>query len=129
MSIQGVFNTRLTEKIGINESNMIVQGSGFLLTVILFFIFGKGSLNKVLEVNKLYLFGGVIGAVIIYAVIKGMSALGPAYAVSLILVAQLITAAGIDVLGLFGTQKIPFGWNKIVGVIVMIGGIILFKFK
>lgn len=129
MSIQGVFNSRLTEKIGINESNLVVQGTGFILSIIIFFILGNGSLKKIGEVNKTYLLGGVIGVAIIYSVIKGISTLGATYAISAILIAQLIVAAAIDGFGLFGAQKITFGINKFIGVIVMIVGIIIFKIK
>ena len=41
MSIQGVFNTRVSEKIGLFESNLIVQGSAFLLAIISMLIFQK----------------------------------------------------------------------------------------
>lgn len=37
MTIQGVFNTRSSEKIGLWETNLLVQGTGFLLTLIIFF--------------------------------------------------------------------------------------------
>ena len=44
MSIQGVFNTRLSEKIGIWETNFIVQASGLVLTLIILILFGDGNL-------------------------------------------------------------------------------------
>ena len=46
MSIQGVMNTRLGEKVGVLETNAFVQGVGFLLAVIIMWIFGKGDLMK-----------------------------------------------------------------------------------
>ena len=55
--------------------------------------------------------------------------LGPTYAISIILVAQLIAAALIDLFGLFDSEKIGFGFTKIIGVIVMIIGIIIFKWR
>lgn len=129
MSLQGVFNSRLTEKIGINESNLVVQGTGFLFSLIIFLIWGSGNFKNIFIVNKTYLLGGIIGVAIIFSVIKGISALGATYAISAILVAQLISAAAIDGFGLFGTQKISFGINKIIGVIVMVVGIVIFKIK
>ncbi|WP_191980806.1 DMT family transporter, partial [Clostridium haemolyticum] len=35
MSIQGVFNTRLSEKMGLWETNTLVQGAGFIITLII----------------------------------------------------------------------------------------------
>lgn len=129
MSVQGVFNSRLSEKLGLWETNTLVQGSAFVIVLIITFIFGKGSFSKIGEVNKLYLTGGLIGIFITFSVMMSMTNLGPTYAVSIILIAQLITAALIDLFGLFETTKVPFSFSKIIGVIIMIIGIIIFKWK
>ncbi|QCX34873.1 DMT family transporter [Caloramator sp. E03] len=129
MSMQGVFNTRASEKMGLWEINVFVQGTGFLITLIVFFIFGNGNIKRISEINKLYLTGGLIGVFIIFTVMKGMKMLSPTYAVSIILITQLITAAIIDCCGLFETKKLVFHFSKILGVIIMIIGIIIFKWK
>ena len=108
MSIQGVFNTSLSEKIGLFESNTIVQGSAFILAIIAMLIFGKGDITKVSEVNKLYLLGGIIGFVITLTVMLAIKNLSPTVAISVILIAQLLVAAIIDAFGLFGSKKVPF---------------------
>ena len=41
MSVQGVFNTRLGEKIGVWETNVFVQGSALILTLIITFFIQK----------------------------------------------------------------------------------------
>ena len=64
MSVQGVMNTRLSEKIGLYESNLFVQGTAFILSLVTFLIMGKEGFGAFGEVNKLYLFGGVLGLVI-----------------------------------------------------------------
>ena len=43
MSIQGVFNTRLGEKIGTWETNTLVQLTGLIITLIITFFIGKGN--------------------------------------------------------------------------------------
>ncbi|GAA0726342.1 DMT family transporter [Clostridium malenominatum] len=129
MSIQGVFNTRLGDKIGIWETNLLVQGIGFILSLITVFVAGKGDFKELKNANKLYLLGGVLGVIIIYTVMRGIKSLGPTYAICTILVAQLTAAALIDAFGLFGSEQITFGLNKIIGVIVMVVGIIIFKCK
>ncbi|MDF2503382.1 MULTISPECIES: DMT family transporter [Clostridium] len=129
MSLQGVFNTRLSEKIGLWETNVIVQGTALVFTAIVLIFAHKGNLKNIKDVNKLYLLGGLLGVIIIYTVVKGISSVGTTCAISTILVAQLLAAALIDALGLFGTQKVAFGIHEILGVIIMISGIILFKWK
>jgi len=59
----------------------------------------------------------------------GIKALGPTCAISIILVAQLTAAALIDAFGLFDSTKVAFGTTKIIGVIIMIAGILIFKWK
>ena len=73
------------------------------------------------------LLGGVLGALITYTVIRSMDSLGPAQAALLIVVAQIIIAYGIELFGLFGVEKADFEWKKVIGALVAIGGIIIFK--
>lgn len=129
MSVQGVFNTRVQEKLGIWEATAIVQGTGFLLTLILLYFLGNGSLKSIREVNKLYLLGGVIGVIITWSVIMSISKLGPAVGISIILIAQLLAAGLISKFGLFGSEKIPFGLKEMLGIAIMIAGVIIFKWK
>lgn len=129
MSVQGVFNTRLSDKIGLYESNMFVQGTAFALSLVAMLVLGKGNLGALGETNKLYWLGGVLGIIITITVMLGMQHLGPTLTVSLILVAQLFVAALIDALGLFGTEKIPFSWTNWLGMALMVAGIVVFKLK
>lgn len=127
MSIQGVMNTRLGEKTGIYEANVFVQGISFILSVIVMIMWGKGSLKGIEDVDKLYLFGGVLAPVITITVMKAVSAASPVVAISVILISQLITAAVIDAFGLMNSEKVPFDWTCYAGIALMIGGVILFK--
>lgn len=129
MSIQGVMNTRLSDKIGLYESNVFVQGTAFAFSLIAMWILGKGNFRAIGDVNKGYLLGGALGIVITITVMLSMSRLTPATAVSAILITQLFTAAVIDAFGLMGTEKEAFGWNKYVGLALMVGGMLLFKLK
>ena len=130
MSFQGVMNTRLGDKIGLYESNVFVQGTAFVLAVIAMLILGKGDITRLMSVdNKIYLLGGVLGLVITVTVMLAIGNLSPTYAMSVILISQLIVAALIDAFGWLGSEKIPFTWNKYVGVGLMIAGVVCFKWK
>lgn len=129
MSLQGVFNTRLSEKIGLWETNAWVQGTALLVTLVICFIYGNGNLKMIGTANKLYLTGGILGAIIIFTVMKGVSSLGPTCSISIILIAQLLSAAIIDFFGLFHTDRLTFDSTKIIGVVLMLAGIICFKIK
>ena len=129
MSVQGVFDTRLSEKIGLWETNALVQGSALALTLLITLFFGKGSYSELKEVNKLYLFGGVLGVIITFTVMISIGKLGATYAIGIILIAQLLAAALIDAFGLFGSERLSFHFKDILGVIIMLIGIIVFKWN
>ena len=129
MSLQGVFNARLGEKIGLLESNMFVQGTAFVLSLAAMFVAGNGNLAALGHTNRLYWLGGALGLVITLTVMVGMQSLGPTVAVSVILIAQLLVAAVIDALGLFGVEQTAFVWTKYLGMALMIGGVLVFKLQ
>ena len=129
MSLQGVINTRLSEKIGLYESNLFVQGTAFILSLLALFILGKGNFSALLETKKLYWLGGLFGLIITITVMLGIKGLSPTVSISIILIAQLIVAALIDCLGLFDTKKVVFHWSKLIGLALMIAGVLVFKIQ
>ena len=129
MTLQGVFNTRLEEKIGTWETNVIVQGSALIFTLIIFMIFGKGSFKAIKDVNKLYLLGGFLGVIIIFTVMKSIGTMGATIGIGTILIAQLASAGIVDAFGLFGTEKVSFGIREFIGIGIMIIGVVIFKWR
>lgn len=129
ITLQSVFNTRVSEKIGLWETNVAVHILGLSLTLVLLLFFGQGSIGKLPEVNKLYLIGGFFGAIIIFSIMKSVTAVGPTMAIAILLITQLIAACLIDCFGLFGTAPVGFNSLKLTGIVLMIAGIIVFKLK
>ena len=129
MSIQGIFNTKLGDKIGVWETNVFVQATALLITLVVLLFFGDGNFKNIKTVNKVYLISGLLSVVIIFTVIKSISTLGVTVGIGTILIAQLLTAALIDAFGLFGNKRVVFGLNEILGIVLMIFGIVLFKWK
>ena len=130
MSIQGVFNSKATETTGIWTANTFVQFTAFLVCLLIWFLFERNSFGQILQVQPKYmLLGGVFGAAITWTVIQSMERMGPAYAVLFIVVAQIIVAYLIELLGLFGVEKQPLSWNKVLGAGIAIVGLVLFQNK
>lgn len=127
MSVQGVMNTRLGEGIGNMEANAFVQGTAFALALAVLVFYRQGSFSELGSVNKLYWLGGVLGLVITLTVMLGIKNLGTTLAISIILISQLLVAALIDAFGLFGSEKLAFGWSKYLGLALMTGGMLVFK--
>jgi len=129
MSFQGVFNTRLSERIGLYEANVFVQASAFILSLLAVWLIGNGNFRGILEVNKIYWLGGALAIVITITVMLAIKGLSPTIAISIILIAQVLVAALIDAFGLFESEKVIFHWTKFIGLALMIGGVIVFKLR
>ncbi|MBP3577186.1 MAG: DMT family transporter [Lachnospiraceae bacterium] len=131
MSIQGVFNTGVTKQSSIWVASGFVQFSALLVCVAAWLFTGRqGTVASLFAIdNKYMLLGGAMGAFITYTVIKGVEMLGPAKANMFIIVTQLLVAYLIELFGLFGTQKASFDMSKLIGVLLLIAGIIVFKWK
>ena len=130
MSVQGVFNTQVTKASSIWAASAFVQLTALMVCLGAWVCTDRSNLLNVFQVQPKYmLLGGAIGAFITYTVIRSMDMLGPAKAVMLIVVAQLIVAYVIELLGWFGAEKQPWEWRKAIGMAVAIVGIVIFKWK
>ena len=129
MSVQGVMNTRLGERIGTMEANAVVQCTAAALSLLVLLIYRTGDFSALAQTPKLYWLGGVLGLVITVTVMLGIRDLSPTVSISVILISQLLVAALIDAFGLMGTEKVPFVWTKYAGLGLMLGGVLLFKYK
>ena len=90
----------------------------------------RENLMNVFQVSPKYmLLGGVIGAFITFTVIQSMNSLGPARAVMLIVISQLIVAYLIELFGMFGVEKAALEWRKLLGMAIAIAGVVLFKWE
>lgn len=129
MSFQGVMNTRLGDKVGVLETNAFVQLVGFVLALAIAFVFGKGDIRQIGQAPWYSWLGGVLAPVITVTVMLAISNLSPTVAISTILLAQLTIAALIDAFGWLGAERLPFTWQKLLGVALMVGGVLLMKWK
>lgn len=131
MSIQGVFNTEVTKQSSTWTTSTFVQATGFLACLIMWFITERDqSFMMLFKVTPKYLLlGGVIGAAITFTVIKSVSSLGPAQSAMLIVASQSVVSYLIEVFGMFGVEKTGFAWIKILGVVLFVAGLVIFKWK
>ena len=128
MSIQGVFNTEVTKQTSLWVSSAFVQFTALLVCITAWLIRDRSSVTALMDVSPKYmLLGGVIGAFITVTVVKSMADLGPARAAMLIVISQLAVAYVIELFGMFGVEKQPFEWRKLIGLLVSVTGIIVFK--
>lgn len=130
MSVQGVFNTDVTEHSSLWVANCWVQVTALAVCLVFWGVADRSSFALLFDFRPRYvLLGGAIGAFITLTVIKSMNMMGPAQAVLFIVIAQMISAYLIELFGLFGTQKADWSVQKLVGMIIAIAGVIIFQWE
>ena len=130
MSIQGIFNTDVTKQTSLWVAAGWVQLSALLVCVAAWLFTGRESISALWQMeNKYALLGGVIGSFITITVIRSMDSLGPARATMLIVLSQLVVSYLVEVLGIFGVEKQGLEWKKLVGILIMAAGVVLFKWE
>ena len=130
MSIQGVFNTQVNKATGVWTANVFVQFTAMLVCFAGWLWKERIPFSRLWTVEPKYmLLGGVIGAFITITVIQSMGALGPAKAAMLIVISQLIVAYVIELFGMFGVEQEPCVWRKVLGMLIAIAGIVIFKWE
>lgn len=128
MSIQGVFNSDVTKHSGIWTAATFVQFTAMLTCFVMWYATERiGFMNVFFVERKYVLLGGVIGAFITYTVIKSIENLGTANAILIIVITQTAVAYLIELFGLFGSEKTDFSWMKLLGLLISIGGVVMFS--
>lgn len=128
MAVQGSLNTALSKVVGLLETTFVVHITGTILLVVLLFglRMGKGNLTALSEAPWYAYLGGVVGVAIIYLVAASIPEVGVANATTAIIIGQVLTAIIIDYFGAFGLEQMSYGWNQILGLLLLaIGGKLL----
>lgn len=123
MTFQGTFNSALGKKIGVIETSMIVHIVGLVISILGVIFWGKFPKIEILKDVPYYSFlGGILGVLIVVGVAYTISKTGAAFGISVILIAQLLTAVILDHFGIFTLEKIPINLTRVVGTILMLIG-------
>ncbi len=127
VGVQNIFNSKVNERAGSWATTTLVLGMGFLASLLIGLIFEGKHMFSLDNMQPWYWFSGLIGVGVVICMVQGMKLLGPTYAISIVLTAQLGFALLWDSLGWLGLEKVPFSFTKLIGVLVIVGGICVFK--
>ncbi|WP_261130506.1 DMT family transporter [Bacillus sp. Marseille-Q3570] len=128
VSLQNIFNSKVNERADTWTTTTLVLGLGAIASFLIgLFVEGKGMFNFA-NMEPWYWFSGLIGIGVVTCLVQGVKWLGPTYAISIALTSQLGFALLWDSLGWFGLEKVPFTAKQLIGVLVIVGGIVVFKF-
>jgi len=128
ISLQGIFNTRVSDKVGFWQANSFIKGTAFIFAFLIILITRGVNFSNIKQVNKLYLLGGIMGALIVFGVMKGISYSGASNAITIIVVSQLIFTFIVNIFGLFGEEVIQVTVPKVIGLILMVVGVVMFQY-
>lgn len=126
--MQNVFNTKVNEQTGNWTTTTLVLGLGFAASFVIGLIVeGKEMFTSFPGMPVWFWFSGLIGVGVVTCMVQGVKLLGPTYAVAIVMTSELGFALLFDSLGWLGLQKVPFTLNQLIGVLVIVGGIFVFK--
>jgi bacterial/archaeal transporter family-2 protein len=128
VALQNIFNSKVNERAGSWATTTLVLGMGFLASLTFGLLFEGGKLFHLQNMQIWYWFSGLIGVGVVVCLVQGIKRLGPTYAIAIALTSQLVVALLGDTLGWLGLNKVPFTVNQLIGVLVIVGGIVVFKF-
>jgi bacterial/archaeal transporter family-2 protein len=127
LSLQNIFNSKVNERAGSWATTTLVLGMGFLASLTFGLIFEGVNLFSLQNMKPWYWFSGLIGVGVVTCLVQGIRLLGPTYAISIALTSQLGFALLWDSFGWLGLEKVPFTSKQLIGVLVIVGGILVFK--
>lgn len=127
VSMQNIFNTKVNEHTGSWATTTLVLGMGFVASLTIGLLFEGKQMFTLQNMQPWYWISGLIGVGVVICLVQGTRLLGPTYAISIVLTAQLAFALLWDSLGWLGLEQVPFTINKLLGVLVIVGGIVVFK--
>lgn len=127
VGVQNIFNSKLGAKTSIWATTTIVLGLGFAASFAIGLLLEGADMFALRDMRTWYAFSGLIGVVIVVSMVQGIRRLGPTFAVSVMMAAQLGFALLMDALGWFGLARIPVSPLRIAGLLIIAAGIAVFK--
>ncbi|WP_088012415.1 DMT family transporter [Gottfriedia acidiceleris] len=129
IGLQNIFNSKVNERTGIWVTTTFVLGMGFLASFVMGLIFDGKQLFVLHDMKNWYWISGIVGVGVVFCLTKSTRILGPTYAISIVLTSQLMFALLFDSRGWLGLEKVPFSSKQLIGVLLIISGILIFKFS
>jgi bacterial/archaeal transporter family-2 protein len=123
-AVQVAVNGRLGARIGTLEAatfQSLIAVSLFLVTTLAL----RGGLGGVFSAFKAPAWmwiGGAMGFVIVSAITYAPGRISNLAVAGVLIAAQLLMAALIDALGLFGFERLGLPWERLVGIVLLAAG-------
>ena len=125
-SIQVAVSGALGKRIGVLEAAAFGGVvAALVLVAIALAVRGSAGVPGALREPPWLWIGGVMGAIVVSAITYSPQQLGTFATIALVIAGQLVMGVVIDALGLFGLEKIPLTWERVLGVALLAVGSVL----
>ncbi len=132
LPIQGALNAKLGTSMPHPMQATLVSYIGGLLACLIFLTLIRANypdFKKIFSVDWHLYCGGFLGAVFVSAMLYLMPRIGIANMLAAAIVGQLVMSIFIDHFGFFGVFSVRLGASRIIGVILLIGGLYFIQRK
>lgn len=129
VGLQNIFNSKVNERASTWSTTTLVLGLGFLASFLFGLVFEGKQLFDLQNMKTWYWFSGLIGVGVVTCIVNGMKLLGPTYTISIMMTSQLGFALLFDSFGWLGLAQVPFTFKHLMGVMIIVAGIAVFKFS
>jgi transporter family-2 protein len=125
-SIQVAVSGAFGKRIGVLEATAFGAVLGALIVLSLVLVAGRigGVADGFRQPPWLWL-NGVMGAIVVTTITFTAPRIGTFATIGLLIAGQLFMGVVIDALGLFGLARIPFSWERALGLALLAGGALL----
>ena len=124
ISVMISFNSGLEGYVGSTYSVVIIHAIGLIAILIVAAV--KKEKMVIKESIPFYLFlGGIFGVMLTLVNIITIGSIGVALTTALAVFGQLVFSSLVDHFGLFGLTKYEFNPKKIVGFLIVLGGLVI----
>ena len=124
ISIMVSFNSGLEGYVGSTYSVVLIHTIG-LITILIVAVIKKEKI-VIKEAIPFYLFlGGIFGVMLTLVNVITIGSIGVALTTALAVFGQLVFSSLVDHFGLFGLTKYEFNPKKIVGFLIVFGGLVI----
>jgi transporter family-2 protein len=120
-SVQVALMSRLGERIGVLQALAFSAALTGALAFVLLVVARRSVAGYADALDQPWwmLLGGVMGLLIVFTVTYAGPRIGVAATVGILIAGQLIMGAAIDRWGLFRSEKIPLGWPRVLGILLL----------
>lgn len=127
ITLQGVVNSNISRDIGTLQAITVTQFTGFMLALLIFLFKRDGSFAEIKLVKLPYLFAGSFGLLVIFNEVTAIHSIGVTFTMSVLLIAQIVTAFIIDANGWFDLKKQKVELPQFFGIVMMIAGVLIMQ--